>query len=216
MDVDGTPVTVVRKNIKNLYLTVLPDGAVRVTAPRRIPDKAVRDFVRDRAGWIARQQERLARLSPAEPGQTLFQGHRYRLCFDPAHPPGPDGGLLYLPVPPDSTEEQRAQALERFCRSALQNEIALRLPVWEGITGLYCTGWQIRSMKTRWGSCTPSAGTLRFSLALIRQPPICLDYVLLHELAHLKVPNHGDDFTALLDRYMPGWRAVRALLNGRA
>ena len=220
MDIDGMTVTVVRKRIKNLYLTVSPrDGAVRVSAPAHVPDAAVLDFVRSKADWIARQQARLADIAPKTPvpdGQVSVWGRPYSLCFAPGQPSALADGRLRLSVPQDSTSEQRHEALTQFYRAALHDEITRRLPVWEAITGLYCAGWQIRDMKTRWGSCTPGTKKLRFSLALARRPLVCLDYVLLHELAHLQVPNHGSEFTALLDRYMPNCRDVRALLNGRA
>lgn len=219
--IDGIPVAVTRKKIKNLYLTLSPaDGTVRVSAPYGVSDAAVCDFVRSRRNWLERQRARL----PAAPFQPVpvadgqpaaVWGRTYTLHFSAGGPAGLYGDSLFLKVPPDSPVRQCEDALLQFWRTALHAQIIRRLPVWESITGLYCTGWQIRDMKTRWGSCTPGTKKLRFSLLLAQRPPQCLDYVILHELAHLQVPNHGKAFYALLDRHMPDWRVQRALLNGR-
>lgn len=216
--IDGIPVTVTRKKIKHLYLTLSPaDGAVRLSVPYGVSDAAVRDFVRSRRHWIERQQTRLPDLSaqPADGQTAALWGRLYTLRFAAGCDCGLHGDTLLLAAPPDSSAQQREAALHAFWKTALHAEISRRLPVWEGITVLYCAGWQIRNMKTRWGSCTPGSKKLRFSLLLACRPIECLDYVILHELAHLQVPNHGQDFYSLLDRYMPDWRARRALLNGR-
>ncbi|MBQ2277779.1 MAG: M48 family metallopeptidase, partial [Clostridia bacterium] len=89
-------------------------------------------------------------------------------------------------------------------------------PVWERKTGLFCDTWHIKNMKTRWGTCNPKARRVWLNLQLARKPEECLEYVILHELAHLKIPGHGRDFEAFLDRYMPDWREIRARLNDRA
>lgn len=79
---------------------------------------------------------------------------------------------------------------------------------WEQLTGLSCKSWHSRYMTSRWGSCIPAKGRLCFNLALADKPEICLEYVILHELLHLKYPGHGADFKRELTRYMPQWRSV--------
>jgi len=111
--------------------------------------------------------------------------------------------------------EQSGLPLTPADRAALKEAIASRLPLWEARTGLRCASWQIRDMRSRWGSCTPKKKTIRFALQLARQPEECLDYVILHELCHLAVPNHGPAFKALLDRHMPDWQQRRRLLRGQ-
>ena len=68
-------------------------------------------------------------------------------------------------------------------------------------------------MKTKWGSCNPDKGTVWINLELAKKPAQCLDYVVLHEMAHFISPRHDDTFIAVLDRFMPAWRQVRADLN---
>jgi predicted metal-dependent hydrolase len=68
-------------------------------------------------------------------------------------------------------------------------------------------------MKTKWGGSSPQRRTIRLNLELAKKDIECLDYIILHELAHFIVPNHSERFTALLDRHMPNWRRVRKHLN---
>ena len=73
----------------------------------------------------------------------------------------------------------------------------------------------IRNQKTRWGSCNPRTKKLWFSVGLVEKPDECIEYVVLHELAHLKIANHGADFKAFLSQFMPDWRVRQKQLNGR-
>ena len=109
--------------------------------------------------------------------------------------------------------EDRAEKEAR--RAYLKKRIEVRLPVIEELTGLYCSGWTVRDMHTRWGSCNTKTHHLNFSLMLWDRSDTELDYVILHELVHTKVANHGLDFYAMMDRFMPGWKSVRKDLRTR-
>lgn len=98
-------------------------------------------------------------------------------------------------------------------RMTLEALIQERLPIYEEMTGLYSSSWHIREMKTRWGSCNTRTRRLCFNLLLLRYPLECLDYVILHELVHIKVPNHSRDFWQIVERYMPDYREQRKKLN---
>ena len=88
------------------------------------------------------------------------------------------------------------------------------MPIWSERTGLVPSGCIVRNMTSRWGTCNTKTGRITLNLQLVRYPIPCLEYVILHELAHLRVLGHGADFKALLDAYMPQWRARRKQLNG--
>ena len=106
----------------------------------------------------------------------------------------------------------KAQNLEVYREEQLRR-IEARLPVIEEITGLYCSGWTVRDMHTRWGSCNTNTHHINLSLMLADRSDAELDYVILHELVHTVVPNHGPDFYALMDSFMPGWKKIRKTLN---
>ncbi len=110
------------------------------------------------------------------------------------------------PKPADRTEKEAMRAY-------LKKRIEARLPVIEEATGLYCSGWTVRDMHTRWESCNTSTHHINLSLMLATRSDAELDYVILHELVHTVVPGHGPDFYALMDRFMPGWKKIRRALN---
>ena len=222
--IGGIPMELTRKNIKHLHLYVLPpDGRVRISAPLYLSAETIAEFVRSRLDWIRKQQAKLAER-PQPPvrtyvsGETLFLfGKPIVLSVEYGSGKGTvirNGGNAILTVPPDSTFEQREAVVKEWYRGLLKEQIGLLLPEWERITGLYCSSWQVKDMKTRWGTCNTQTRKIWLNLRLEENPPGCLEYVILHELAHLKIPDHGKQFESLLDRYMPDWRERRSVLNG--
>ena len=106
-------------------------------------------------------------------------------------------------------EKRLKDCLEPALKDILKSQVKRRLPIWEEKTGLKAGNISIRRMKTRWGSCTVRTGAIRINLQLVYYPVYCLDYILLHELLHIRIADHGPRFKAELDRHMPGWRDIR-------
>lgn len=223
--IDGLCVIIVRKSIKNMHLRVLsPNGEIQITAPNRLPLSQIDRFVREKRGWIeARQQqlaERPAATNPAfADGQPVYLwGGSYTLRLEEAargRSALQRGQEIVLSVHPEDDTSQRESLLNDFYREALSNQIAARLPLWEARTGLHPSAWQIKNMKTRWGTCNTATRKIWLNLQLAKQPPVCLDYVIAHELTHLRYPGHGQDFQAFLTRAMPNWPEVRKALNNQ-
>lgn len=84
---------------------------------------------------------------------------------------------------------------------------------WEPVLGVKAGPLAYRKMKSRWGSCQPSTGRICINVVLALYPPECLEYVVVHELAHLLVPGHGPEFQAIMDDALPDWRQRRAKLR---
>lgn len=221
--IDGLPVSVIRKSIKNMHLRVLsPTGDVQITAPNRLPQASIERFVREKRSWIARQQQKIAAHPTATSpdfldGQTVYLwGRTYTLCLEPAVKKRQAflrGQDIVLQIHPEDAAAQREALLNGFYRQTLSAQIAARLPVWEAGTGLHPAAWQIKNMKTRWGTCNTASRKIWLNLQLVKQPPICLDYVLVHELTHLRYPGHGPEFWAFVTRAFPDWKSVRRQLN---
>ena len=123
------------------------------------------------------------------------------------------GDKAILTVRKESTAKQRESFVNEWYRGRLKNEVDQYLPKWEKITGLKCSSWQSEYMTTKWGSCNTATRKIWLNLQLAKKPIECLEYVILHELAHLKVKNHGAEFVAILEQYMPNWRERRQDLN---
>lgn len=220
----GLSVEVVRKNIKNLHLGVYPpEGRVRVAAPLAVDDDAVRMAVINRLGWIKRQRARFQE-QPRQSQRLMvsgeshyFLGQRYRLRFIPH-----DGAarislrgksVLELLARPDSSAEKREEALQAFYRAELKQRVPELLDKWQPILGVEVAAWGIKRMKTKWGTCNPTARRIWLNLELAKKPLQCLEYILVHELAHLIERTHNERFLAVLDRHLPHWQLVRDELN---
>ena len=216
-------VEVVKKNIKNLHLSVLPpDGKVRVSAPEALSDDAIAMFVRTKIGWIRKQQEKFElQPRPSErqyvSGETLYVwGRQYFLRVEYSYKGNSlvlSGDNAILTVRKESTVKQRETFVNEWYRTLLKAEVEKYLPKWERITGLQCSSWQSKYMTTKWGTCNTSTGKIWLNLQLAKKPIECLEYVILHELIHLKVRNHGPEFVTEMNRYMQNWREIRNQLN---
>ena len=223
IEISGIPVEVNRKNIKNLHLSVLPPyGKVRVSSPMHLSDESISMFVRTKLGWIKKQKEKFD-IQPRQSerqyvsGETLYVfGQQYFLRVEYSYKGNSlvlSGNDAILTVRKESTVKQRESYVNKWYRELLKEKISLYLPKWEKTTGLHCDSWRTKYMTTRWGTCNIEKKRLWFNLQLAKKPLECLEYVILHELAHLKEKTHNKDFVAILDSYMPNWSEVKSKLN---
>lgn len=221
--IDGLRVAVIRKSIKNMHLRVLPPaGEIQITAPNRLKQASIEQFVREERAWIERQQQKIAaRPAQTNPeyrdGQTVWLwGRALTLRCVPVlrgrRAVLQDGAIILFVLEADDAAAREA-VLNDFYRTQLKNAVAARLPVWEAKTGLHPSGVQIRNMTSRWGTCNTRTRGILLNLQLAKQPPVCLDYVIVHELSHLRYPGHGPDFWDFVTRVFPDWKAVRKQLN---
>lgn len=224
IEVDGLTVSVVRKNIKNLHLAVYPpDGRVRVAAPLRVDDEAVRLAVISRLGWIRRQQEKFARQERQSPREYVsgeshyFLGARYRLNLieqvGPNRVEVRNRQFIDLYMRPGSTVEQRGRVMSAWYRAYLRITIPLLIAKWEKALGVQVAEWGIKQMKTRWGTCNIQARRIWINLELAKKSPRCLEYIVVHEMVHLLERLHNARFRSLMDQFLPQWQFLRDELN---
>lgn len=220
----GIAVQVVRKEIKNLHVGVYPPaGRVRVAAPLRFDDEAVRLAVVSRLGWIRRKQRAFAEQARQSQRELVtgeshyFQGRRYLL--DVKEEPGrPDVRLvghttMELRVPSTFDRDQRDAVLQRWYRRQLRAMFPQLLAKWEPRVGESVSEVRIKNMKTRWGSCNADARRIWLNLELAKKPAACLEYVLVHEMVHFGERQHTTRFQERMDVLMPTWRTHRDELN---
>lgn len=224
MTVGGLAVEVVRKDIKNLHLGVYPpNGRVRIAAPVSMGDESIRLAVVEKLAWIKRQRAAFAR-QPRQSTREMasgeshyFLGRRYRLRVheEDAPPRVAIRGLrvLDLFVRPGTSTERRLAILEGWYREQLKEIVPPMMDKWQRALRVRASAWAIKKMKTRWGTCTVDAGRIWLNLELGKKPLRSIEYVLVHELAHLRVRRHNEEFTKLLDVHLPDWRERRAELQ---
>ncbi len=224
INVSGVSVEIVRKGIKNLHLGVYPPhGRVRVAAPLRVSNNAVRLAVIGKLGWIRRQRARFdgqQRQSEREyvSGEShYFLGRRYRLNV--IHHEG--AGIVVLRgrttmnlyVREDTDRAHRDLVVSEWYRRQLKEMIPPLIEQWSARIHVRPSEWRVRRMKTKWGTCNIQARRIWLNLELVKKPIECLEYIVVHELLHLKHRQHDEQFTALLDRFMPRWKLHKETLN---
>jgi len=190
----------------------------------RMSNVTIENFVRTKISWVKKQREKFAsqpRQSPKQyvSGEILYLwGKRYFLQVDY----GKRYSLILsddsarLTVRENSTAAQREKFVREWYRERLNEEIARALPKWEAATGLKCDSWHTKYMTSKWGTCNITKRRIWLNLELAKRHIECLEYIVLHELAHLRVRNHNAAFAALLDKHMPFWREVKKRLNEQA
>lgn len=217
------PVEIIKKNIKNMHLYVKPpDGHVEVSAPVHMSDESIELFLRTKLGWIRKQRERFENqerqtIREYVSGETFYLwGEAYYLRVhhnSKSNSLTIQGNEAILTVRESSTAEQRRRWVNEWYREQLKEQVQKYLLKWESITDLHPSSWQTKYMTTRWGTCNTKTGKIWLNLQLAKKPIECLEYIILHELVHLRVKNHGKEFVAMMDAYMPFWREVRKRLN---
>jgi predicted metal-dependent hydrolase len=222
--VGGVRVQIFRKGIKNLHLGVYPPhGRVRVAAPLRVSDDAVRLAVIGKLGWIKRQRAKFE----AQPRQSAremvsgeshyFLGRRYRLRVIERN--GAAGVELHnkskleLHVRPETGAGQRNRILHQWYRQQLKEMIPTLIEKWQRVLGVAVAEWGVKKMKTRWGTCNIEARRIWLNLELAKKPVQCLEYIVAHEMVHLIERNHNDRFVSILEKHLPHWRLHRQELN---
>ena len=211
-----------RKPIKNLHISVLPpEGKVRVSAPLHLSETAIRMAVVNRLSWIRKQQAVFAaqpRQSAREmcTGETHFLwGRSYRLDVLQGEMATVKrkGGKIQLWCRHDATPEKRYAVLEKWYRDMLRQRVEPLIEEWQRRIGVSPRFVGIKRMKTKWGSCNITEGRIWLNLELVKKPPECLEFVVVHELIHLIERHHNARFNALMDQYLPKWPEYRRTLN---
>lgn len=224
--IDDIEIELIKKDIKNLYLSVLPpDGRVRISAPKGLDDECVRLFAISKLSWIRKQravfqkQERQSKRDFVSGESHYFLGQRYLLnvIYTNKRKQGVEvrnKTYLDLFVRNKATKEQRQKVMREWYRSELKALIPPLIEKWEPIIGVTVGSWGVRLMKTRWGSCNVSAKRIWLNLELAKKTPACIEYIVVHEMVHLLERLHNDKFVTYMDRFLPNWRSTKAELNG--
>lgn len=225
--------TVTRKHVKNLNLRVHADGTVTMSIPMRTSIARAQDFLDRKAPWIAQRLECIeaARNSrgiihpaaaPADSADAVTKPHLLLWGEEvDAYSTLQKHGLL--PEVFGGADSNAAGAgidtarLQRLVDVLYKQEVARAIPQiaqpLESAMGVAASRWQVRSMKTRWGSCTPKTAAIRINSQLAAYPIDCLNFVVAHELVHLMEPSHNARFHMLLDVYCPRNRELAAQLK---
>lgn len=223
IELGGIVVDVVKKDIKNVHLSVHPPtGKVRISAPLRMETDTIRVFAISKLGWIKQQQQKLGTQERETPREYLDReshyvwGKRYLLkIVEKAAAPGVElkHNTLLLRVRSGSSVEKKQAVLDGWYREQLKEAIPQLVAKWEPLIGVKVERFFVQRMKTKWGSCNAGSRCIRLNSELAKKPPECLEYIVVHEMVHLLEPTHNRVFVALMDQFMPKWQFYRDNLN---
>ncbi len=214
---------VVFKDIKNIHLSVYPPaGRVRISAPLRMNADTIRVYAISRLGWIRQQRQKLREQAREAPREYLDReshyvwGKRYLLKVveqDAVPAVELKHSKMLLSVRPGADEEKKQAVLEEWYRQQIKMAAQPLIEKWQPLMGVQTQRLFIQRMKTKWGSCNPKTKSIRLNSELAKKPPECLEYIVVHEMAHILEPTHNSRFMSLMDQFMPKWMFYRDELN---
>jgi len=210
---------------KSISIYVLPNATVEVKAPSHTDKQKIAETMKKRARWIVKHVEQIqsnnAQVLPREyvSGETHFYlGRRYLLKVIPSdiNQVKLNRGMFMIQTT-DTRKEKVKQLLEHWYKEHAKKTFEKRLVIISShIEWLdKIPSATVRHMRKQWGSCSPK-GRISLNCNLVKAPLDCIDYVITHELCHLREHNHSKKFYALQDRYGPHWKATKAKLDEMA
>lgn len=218
------PIQVERKRaLKNMYLRVYPpDGRVKITAPISTSEDTIKQYILRKMPEINKVREKMVgqkRQTKREyvSGESHYLwGKAYRLQVindGKKRDVEKKSNKIILTVPGDSSIELKEHLITEWYRKELKRCIPAVLERCQKRMGVYANEWRVKNMTTKWGTCNIPEKRIWLNLQLVKKPPECLEYIIIHELVHLIERNHTEKFQALVEEYFPTWREVKRTLN---
>jgi predicted metal-dependent hydrolase len=216
-------VDVVLKDIKHVHLSVHPPtGRVRISAPLRMRLDPIRVFAISKLDWIKKQQNKFQGQARETPREYLSReshyvwGKRYLLkVIECDEPPSIElnHSEMVLRLRRGTHAKKMQGVVDGWYREQIRMAAPPLLAKWEPPLGVKVARFFVRRMKTRWGSCNARARSIRLNSDLAKKSPEFLEYVVVHEMAHLIARHHGDRFVSVMDKCLPSWKQLRHGLN---
>jgi predicted metal-dependent hydrolase len=216
-------IQVTRKAIKHVHLSVHPpSGRVTLSAPRATRLDVARAYAISKLGWIREQRRRFAlqareaprRFVERESHDLWGRRHLFMVVYQDTKPfVSLDHKRITLSVRPGSDALKRADVIHEWHKSLLHEVVPSFITKWELKLRVKVAGYFLQRMKTKWGSCNHRARHIRLNTELVKKPKDLLEYVIVHEMAHLLEPTHSDRFMEILGEHYPSWHEARAELN---
>lgn len=213
------------KGRRGIVIRLFPDRPISVRTNQRVSQKQVTDFLQSKRAWIQKHQNRFLLLAEKFPKPRPQQGERFPYL----------GELKYLQLCPEKIKKYRFsiedgflicrypagqplndeaffEELKKFYKKQAITELSDRFLKWQLETGLKAHKLNFRSNRSRWGSCS-SQKHVSLNWKLICQSPALIDYVIVHELCHLKHMNHSSEFWGLVETFLPSYQEVEQVLH---
>ncbi len=206
-----------RKNMRRIRLSVAADRTVRVSMPYYVTFESAKQFAMAHHNWVRGKLSE----SNADSLSVLRGGEKFTYFGKPYRFETKEGAkynlelsdsIAVLEEPEYGDIDKRTVFLRKWFAKELEKRIEERLPYWESVCGMRAEKVSVRFTTSKWGSCTYD-NRISVSGFIAEKPPECLDYLLVHELVHTVVKNHGKAFYEALERYYPDWKRARKILK---
>ncbi|HZL09512.1 MAG TPA: SprT family zinc-dependent metalloprotease [Prolixibacteraceae bacterium] len=216
-------IDVVLKDIKNVHLSVYPPmGKVRIAAPLRMNMDTIRIYAISKLSWIRKQQQKFQEQIREAPREFLYKeghyflGKRYLMkIIEKDERPFVviKHKTIELHIRPNTDVQKKQIVMDEWYRQQLKELAPPIIEKWEKIMGVSINELAIRKMKTKWGTCNREARRVWLNLELAKKPLECIEYIIVHELAHLLERTHNAIFIAYMDHHLPEWKQLKNELN---
>lgn len=215
-------VEITRKKIKNIILKVTSDGRVLISAPTRVPQSYLKEFIKIKENWIVKKLEEVKNRKKKEINyengeEIIYLGKKYYLEVINYYTEKVviQDEKIYIYCLKNSTTEDRERIFKNWLKVELGTILKDLTYKIGKMIGYLPNEIRIRDMKSRWGSCISARKVITYNLQLAFQPIPLIEYVVLHELAHIPYPNHQKEFWNFVEKFIPDWKERRKLLNKR-
>ena len=223
LTISSVTANVTRRRMKHINLRIVGhEGELRISAPLHMSLQRIHDFALSKLGWIVKHQTRIrtqrVMQSEVDTNSIKLWGGVHKVIEIQGRGASRvmlAGGEVQLFLRPNSSAHKRKALLHAWQHKVMMMAVRDLLNKWEPLMGVAVARVTLQRMRTRWGSCTASRRRICLNMELLARPPQYLEYVLVHELAHFHERGHGPRFKAVMDKYLPNWRQLRAELNGK-
>lgn len=222
--INDLEIEVIRKDIKHVNLSVCPPiGKVRIVAPTHTSEEFIKLFAISKIPWIKKKktsfenQERISPRAYVNRESHYFQGQRYLLYIIEVEAAPKviikNRTKIEMYIRPNTSVEKRHEIMSEWYRKQLKLILPDIITKWENIIGVKISEFQIKQMKTLWGTCNVEKKRIWINLELAKKPQPCLEYIVVHELVHLLENTHNERFQFLMSKYLPNWQTLKSDLN---
>ncbi len=210
----GIDVDIQKKDIKKLYIRVKEGPRVIVSVPKRCSEETIVSLIEKKKDWIldTMHRDHLSKTELSDGCETELIGRKFTVHMTHGNRETVKitDNEIFITASPESEEELLLRKVHRAILESVLPGIFGRL---QSMSGLSCSSWYLRYMTSRWGTCNTRTKRICLSTNLAKRPIECIEYVVMHELVHTAVPNHGQNFKILLTDNMPDWKERKKLLN---
>ncbi|MCF0110900.1 MAG: DUF45 domain-containing protein, partial [Erysipelotrichaceae bacterium] len=192
------------------------DGIIQVVTNLRVPESEIVWFLTSKRDWLIKQRRKMSGKQSLRPRTDVFRinGKEIPIVWNySARMRYELSDTLLAVFCKYETEEERLQVVETICKKLTEKLLEQLRGEIEGITEEYGIVYSVKQMRTRWGSCTPAKRKMSFNSKLIGVPVKAVKYIMIHEYAHLKVPDHSTRFYDTVACWMPSYRQQEQILK---